>query len=58
MKVNAYTYHREYMAELIRINHDDHLRRLRMQEVDAEQQLERIRRRIEEDKGRYVDILC
>lgn len=46
------------MAELIRINHDDHLRRLRMQEVDAQQQLERIRQRIEEDKGRYVDILC
>ena len=58
MKVNSYTYHREYMAELIRINHDDHLRRLRMQQIDAEQALERISRRIEEDKGRYVDILC
>ena len=58
MKVNSYTYHREYMAELIRINHDDHLRRLRMQQIDAQQALERISRRIEEDKGRYVDILC
>jgi|DEB3_MinimDraft_2_1074329.scaffolds.fasta_scaffold34761_3 hypothetical protein len=58
MKVNAYTYHREYMAELIRINHDDHLRRMRMQEVDAVQMLNKIRQRIEEDKGRYVDILC
>jgi septation ring formation regulator EzrA len=45
------------MAELIRMNHDDHLRRLRMQEVDAQQSLERIRRKIEEDKGRFVDIL-
>jgi queuine/archaeosine tRNA-ribosyltransferase len=58
MKVNAYTYHREYMAELIRINHDEHLRRMRMQEVDAVQLLNKIRQRIEEDKGRYVDILC
>jgi queuine/archaeosine tRNA-ribosyltransferase len=58
MKVNAYTYHREYMAELIRINHNDHLRRMRMQEVDAVQMLNKIRQRIEEDKGRYVDILC
>jgi hypothetical protein len=46
------------MAELIRINHNDHLRRMRMQEVDAVQMLNKIRQRIEEDKGRYVDILC
>ena len=58
MKVNAYTYHREYMAELIRINHDEHLRKMRMQEVDAVQMLNKIRERIEQDKGRYVDILC
>lgn len=58
MKVNAYTYHREYMSELIRINHDEHLRKMRMQEVDAVQMLNKIRERIEQDKGRYVDILC
>ena len=46
------------MAELIRINHDEHLRKMRMQEVDAVQMLNKIRERIEQDKGRYVDILC
>lgn len=46
------------MSELIRINHDEHLRKMRMQEVDAVQMLNKIRERIEQDKGRYVDILC
>jgi queuine/archaeosine tRNA-ribosyltransferase len=57
MKVNPYTNHRDYMATLIRMNHEEHLRKMRMHELDAQQQLNHIRRKIEQDKGRYVDIL-
>jgi len=57
MKVNPYTDHRDYMAALIRINHEEHLRKMRMHELDAQQQLNQIRRKIDQDKGRYVDIL-
>lgn len=57
MKVNPYTDHRDYMAGLIRMNHEEHLRKMRMNEIDAQQQLNQIRRKIDQDKGRYVDIL-
>jgi len=57
MKVNPYTNHRDYMAELTKYNLDAHLRRLRMHELDTQQALNEIRRRIEEDKGRFVDVL-
>jgi hypothetical protein len=30
---------------------------MRMNEIDAQQQLNQIRRKIDQDKGRYVDIL-